>query len=148
MCLKFTPPPLLTQCCEPITQLDTTFGHCFSTLLRGGSEEKHKTVQITVFPIIFVTDCSHFLFPSFRYVYIYIYIYIYTYVLTYRYIDIDIDIYRYRYTDIFIYIHIFIPISIYLSIYLYVYIYYIYIYIYLYIYDLKQCKIKFKKFRV
>ena len=37
--------------------LDASFAHCSSTLLRGGRGEKHKIVQITVFPIIFVTDC-------------------------------------------------------------------------------------------
>ena len=51
---KFCP----IQCCEPITLLDASFTHCFSTLLRGGRGEKHKIVQITVFPIIFVTDRS------------------------------------------------------------------------------------------
>ena len=45
------------QCCEPITSLDARFAHCSSTLLRGRRGEKHKTVQIAVFPIIFVTDC-------------------------------------------------------------------------------------------
>ena len=44
------------QCCEPITWLDASFAHCFSTLLRGGRGEKHKIVQIAVFPIIFFTD--------------------------------------------------------------------------------------------
>ena len=43
------------QCCEPITKLDARFAHCFSTLLRGGSGEKHEIIQIAVFPIIFVT---------------------------------------------------------------------------------------------
>ena len=37
--------------------LDASFAHCSSALLRGGRGEKHKIVQITVFPIIFVTDC-------------------------------------------------------------------------------------------
>ena len=45
------------QCCELITLLDESFAHCSSTLLRGGTGEKHKIVQIAVFPIIFVTDC-------------------------------------------------------------------------------------------
>ena len=43
------------QCCEPITKLDARFAHCFSTLLRGGSGEKHEIIQIAVFSIIFVT---------------------------------------------------------------------------------------------
>ena len=47
-------PPI--QCCKPITLLDGSFGHCSSILLRGGWGEKHKIVQIAVFPIIFVTD--------------------------------------------------------------------------------------------
>ena len=50
-------PSLPIQCCEPITWLDASFAHCSSTLLRGGRGEKHKIVQIAVFPIIFVTDC-------------------------------------------------------------------------------------------
>ena len=37
--------------------LDASFTHCSSTLLRGRRGEKHKIVQIEVFPIIFVTDC-------------------------------------------------------------------------------------------
>ena len=45
------------QCCEPITLLDASFTHCPSTLLKGARGEKHKIVQIAVFPIIFVTDC-------------------------------------------------------------------------------------------
>ena len=56
MCLKFPPPPL--QCCELVTLLDASFDHCSSTLLREGRGGKHKIVQISVFPIIFVTDCS------------------------------------------------------------------------------------------
>ena len=48
-------PPI--QCCEPIKQLDTSFAHCFSILLRGGRGQKYEIVQIAVFPIIFVTDC-------------------------------------------------------------------------------------------
>ena len=40
-----------------ITLLDASFTHCSPTLLRGGRGEKHKTVQIAVFPIIFVTNC-------------------------------------------------------------------------------------------
>ena len=39
-----------------ITLLDGSFGHCSSILLRGGWGEKHKIVQIAVFPITFVTD--------------------------------------------------------------------------------------------
>ena len=50
-------PSLPIQCCKPITLLDASFAHCYSTLLRGGRGEKHKIVQIAVFPIIFVTDC-------------------------------------------------------------------------------------------
>ena len=51
------PPSPLTQCCKPITELDASFAHCFSTLLRGGREEKHEIALIAVFPTIFVTDC-------------------------------------------------------------------------------------------
>ena len=51
---KIPPLPL----CEQITLLDASFAHCSSTLLRGGRGGKHKIVQIAVFPIIFVTDCS------------------------------------------------------------------------------------------
>ena len=43
---------------EPITLLDASFAHCYSTLLRGGRGEKHKIAHIAVFPIIFVTDCQ------------------------------------------------------------------------------------------
>ena len=46
-----------TQCFKPITELDASFAHCFSTLLRGGRGEKHKIALVAVFPIIFVTDC-------------------------------------------------------------------------------------------
>ena len=52
---NFPSPPI--QCCEPITLLDASFAHYSSTLSRGGRGEKHKIVQIAVFPIIFVTDC-------------------------------------------------------------------------------------------
>ena len=45
------------QCCEPTTYFDASFAHCFSTLLRGGRKWKHENVQITAFPIIFVTGC-------------------------------------------------------------------------------------------
>ena len=38
--------------------LDANFAHCSSTLLRGERGDKHKIVQIAVFPIIFVTDPS------------------------------------------------------------------------------------------
>ena len=56
----FKIPPLpLYKCCEPITLLDASFAHYSSTLFRGGRGEKHKIVQIAVFPIIFVTDCSY-----------------------------------------------------------------------------------------
>ena len=48
-------PPI--QCCEPMTQLDATFAHCYSTLLRLGRVWKHKIVQTAVMAIIFVTDC-------------------------------------------------------------------------------------------
>ena len=44
------------QCCEPITLLDASFAHCSSTLLRRGRGEKHKIVQIAVFPILFAND--------------------------------------------------------------------------------------------
>ena len=64
MCLKFPLSPI--QCWEPITLLDASFAHCSSTLLRGGRGEKHKIVQIAVFPIIFVTDCLKNL-QSFKY---------------------------------------------------------------------------------
>ena len=37
--------------------LDESFAHCSSILLRGERGDKHKIVQIAVFPIIFVTDC-------------------------------------------------------------------------------------------
>ena len=50
------PPSPPTQCWKPITQLDSSFAHCFSTLLRGGSGEKHEIALIAVFPNIFVTD--------------------------------------------------------------------------------------------
>ena len=43
---------------QPITLLDARFAHCSSTWLRRGRGEKHKIVQIAVYPIIFVTDCS------------------------------------------------------------------------------------------
>ena len=52
-----TPPLPPIQCCETITLLEASFAHCSSTLLRGGRTEKHKIVQIAVFPIIFVADC-------------------------------------------------------------------------------------------
>ena len=48
----------LKQCCEQIALLDASFAHFYSTLGRGGRGEKHKIVQVAVFPIIFVTDCS------------------------------------------------------------------------------------------
>ena len=48
-------PPI--QCCEPITQLDATFAHCFSTFLRGGRKYKQNIAQIAYFPMIFFTDC-------------------------------------------------------------------------------------------
>ena len=51
------PPPLPIQYCEPITLLDTSFAHYSSTLLIWGRGEKHKSIQIPVFPKIFVTDC-------------------------------------------------------------------------------------------
>ena len=41
-----------------MTLLAASFTHCSSTLQRGGMREKHKIVQIVVFPIIFDTDCS------------------------------------------------------------------------------------------
>ena len=56
MRLKFPLSPPI-KCCKLITLLDASFAHCSSTLLRGGRGEKHKIVQIAVFPIIFVTDC-------------------------------------------------------------------------------------------
>ena len=34
-----------------------SFAHCSSTLLRGRRGERHKIVQIAVFPIISLTDC-------------------------------------------------------------------------------------------
>ena len=37
--------------------LGASFAHCSSTLLGGGRGEKHKIIQMAVFPIIFVTDC-------------------------------------------------------------------------------------------
>ena len=43
---------------EPTTLLDASFAHCSSTWLRRGRREKHKIVQIAVYPILFVTDCS------------------------------------------------------------------------------------------
>ena len=43
---------------EPTTLLDASFAHCSSTWLRRGRGEKHKIVQIAVYPILFVTDCS------------------------------------------------------------------------------------------
>ena len=45
------------QCCKPIKQLDASFAHSFSTLLREGRRQKHEIAQILVFAIIFVTDC-------------------------------------------------------------------------------------------
>ena len=38
--------------------LETSFAHCSSTMLRRGRGKKHKIVQIAVFSIIFVSDCS------------------------------------------------------------------------------------------
>ena len=52
---NFPSPPV--HCCKPITLLDARFTHCSSTLLRIGRVEKHKIVQIALFPIIFVPDC-------------------------------------------------------------------------------------------
>ena len=49
--------PLPYTILEPITLLEASFAHFSSTLLRGGRGEKHKIVQTTVFPIIFVTHC-------------------------------------------------------------------------------------------
>ena len=40
------------QCCEPITLLEASFAHCYSTLLRVGRREKHKIVQVGIFLII------------------------------------------------------------------------------------------------
>ena len=57
MYLKSPPSPPI-QCCKPTTLLDASFAHCSSTLLRVGRGDKHKIVQIAVFPIIFVTDCG------------------------------------------------------------------------------------------
>ena len=55
----------VTELCDFVTWLDTSFAHCSSTLLRGGggggggrrAEGEKHIVQIAVFPIIFVTDC-------------------------------------------------------------------------------------------
>ena len=50
------PPSPPIQCCELIILLNASFVHCSSTFLRRGRGEKHKIVQIAVFPIIFVID--------------------------------------------------------------------------------------------
>ena len=54
----FKIPPLPLHNVGGITLLDTSFAQCSSTLLRAGRGEKHKIVQITVFPIHFGTDSS------------------------------------------------------------------------------------------
>ena len=54
MCVENVPSHPL-QYCEPITFPDASFANCSSTLFRGGRGEKHKTFEIAVFPIIFVT---------------------------------------------------------------------------------------------
>ena len=52
--IKFKIPSLSIQCCKHNTYLDAAFSHCFSTLLKGGREQKHKIVQIALLPIISV----------------------------------------------------------------------------------------------